>query len=151
MLFRSAALSRDPAVTFTGRVDDVRTLIGGSAVSVVPLRKGGGTRLKILESMALGTPVVSTSKGAEGLLVTPERDILIADTPDEFCGHVIRLLDDRTLRSRLAANGRGLVSDRYTWDRIGAQFDDLLAEACASSSRHVAVRSEGEASRAVGA
>jgi glycosyltransferase involved in cell wall biosynthesis len=116
-------------IAFTGRVDDVSHLIGQSSVCVVPLRIGGGTRLKILQAMALGTPVVTTTKGAEGLEVTPESDILIADTPSTFAAQVLRVLDDFVLRARLAANGRRLVERLYTWDRIGAQFEDVLSEA----------------------
>jgi len=93
---------------------------------VVPLRVGGGTRLKILEALALGTPVVSTSLGAEGLEVTPGVDILIADEPTEFADATLRLLEDPALRAQLAANGRRLVRRRYDWDQIGEQLDRFL-------------------------
>jgi polysaccharide biosynthesis protein PslH len=116
-------------VTFTGHVDDVRDVIAGSAACVVPLRQGGGTRLKIIEAMALGTPVVSTSKGAEGLEVTPGQDILVADRPADLAQQILRLLDDPALANRLAANGRRLVERCYTWDTIGAQLDVVLHEA----------------------
>jgi glycosyltransferase involved in cell wall biosynthesis len=112
--------------TLTGYLDDVRPAVAQSWACVVPLRVGGGTRLKILEAMALGTPVVSTSKGAEGLEVTHGEDILIADTPAEFADAVLRLLDDRALRARLAANGRRLVESRYGWKVIGEKLDQLL-------------------------
>ena len=79
-------------------MDDVRCPVAEASGCVVPIRQGGGTRLKILEAMALGTPVVSTSKGAEGLEVTPGHDILIADEPAEFADQVIRLLRDAALR-----------------------------------------------------
>ena len=92
----------------------------------MPLRVGGGTRLKILQAMALGTPVVATSKGAEGLDVTPGRDILIGDTPEEFAAHVIRLLADRALADNVAAAARTLVRDRYTWARSGAMLDEVV-------------------------
>ena len=81
---RLTDLQLDDSVRLSGYVDDIRPVIASAAVCVVPLRQGGGTRLKILEAMALGTPVVSTSKGAEGLDVTPGHDILIADEPAEF-------------------------------------------------------------------
>ena len=93
--------------TLTGNLPDVRPAIAGSAVCVVPLRIGGGTRLKILQAMALGTPVVSTSKGAEGLDVTPGRDILIGDTPDAFAAQVVRLLNDAALADTLSAGRQG--------------------------------------------
>jgi glycosyltransferase involved in cell wall biosynthesis len=112
--------------TLTGYLDDVRPAVAQSWACVVPLRVGGGTRLKILEAMALGTPVVSTSKGAEGLEATRGEDILIADTPAEFADAVLRLLSDGALRARLAANGRRLVESRYGWKVIGEKLDHLL-------------------------
>jgi glycosyltransferase involved in cell wall biosynthesis len=118
-----------PGVTFTGRVDDVKELVSRSMACVVPLRIGGGTRLKILESLALGTPVVSTPKGAEGLSVTPEHDVLLADSPEDFAAQVVRLLDDFALRARLSANGRRTVERQYTWDRIGAQLNGIIEDA----------------------
>jgi glycosyltransferase involved in cell wall biosynthesis len=113
-------------VMLTGYLDDVRPAIAQSWVCVVPLRIGGGTRLKILEAMALGTPVVSTSKGAEGLEVTAGQDILIADGPSAFADAVLRLLDDPQLRNRLADAGRQLVQVRYGWDRSADQLEQLL-------------------------
>ena len=79
-----------------------------------------------LEAMALGTPVVSTSKGAEGLEVTPGEDILIADEPTEFADAVSRLLGTPTLRAKLAANGRRLMRERYSQDQIGKKMDQFL-------------------------
>jgi glycosyltransferase involved in cell wall biosynthesis len=79
--------------------------------------------------MALGTPVVTTTKGAEGLKVTPETDILIGDTPSTFAAQVLRVLNDFVLRARLSTNGRRLVERLYTWDRIGSQLEDVLSEA----------------------
>lgn len=113
----------------TGHLPDVRPAVAGSAVCVVPLRIGGGTRLKILQAMALGTPVVSTSKGAEGLDVTPGRDILIGDTPETLASHVLRLLTDRGFADQVAAAARALVRDRYTWARSGAILEDVLRRA----------------------
>jgi polysaccharide biosynthesis protein PslH len=116
-------------VEFSGHVADVKSFIGESAACVVPLRLGGGTRLKILEAMALGTPVVSTPKGAEGLAVTPQDDILIADRPDAFAREVVRVTGDEALAARLATNARALVDRSYTWDTIGATLDSVLDEA----------------------
>jgi glycosyltransferase involved in cell wall biosynthesis len=109
-------------VEFTGYVEDIRPVVASSAVCVAPLRMGGGTRLKILEAMALGVPVVSTTKGAEGLDVQHERQILIADAPDEFAGQVLRLLESAQLREEIAQNALELVKDRYDWKRIGGDF-----------------------------
>jgi glycosyltransferase involved in cell wall biosynthesis len=113
-------------LVLTGYLDDVRPTVARSWACVVPLRAGGGTRLKILEALALGTPVVSTSMGAEGLAVTPGADILIADEPTEFADATLRLLEDPALRAELAANGRRLVRGRYDWDQIGEQLDQFL-------------------------
>jgi len=119
-------LSLDEGVNFTGYLDDIRPHVARSQVCIVPLRVGGGTRLKILEAMALGTPVVSTSKGAEGLDVTAGQDILIADEPQAFANAVLRLLDDADLRARLSENGRRLVSERYDWREIGTRLNAFL-------------------------
>jgi len=118
-------LPLDGNVTLTGYLDDVRPTVAGSWACIVPLRIGSGTRLKILEAMALGTPVISTSKGAEGLEVSPGEDILIADEPQEFAWQTLRLLGDTNLRQRLVLNARTLVERKYTWKQIGAQFCGL--------------------------
>lgn len=119
-------LRLDESVHLTGYVDDIRLPVAGSAVCVVPLRQGGGTRLKILEAMALGTPVVATSKGAEGLDVSDGEHLLIADDPATFAEATLRLLRDAALRARLTANARALVEAKYDWAHIGAQFVELL-------------------------
>jgi len=121
-------------VELTGYLEDIRPAVAQSWVCVVPLRVGAGTRLKILEAMALGTPVVSTSKGAEGLEVTPGEDILIADEPEEFADGVLRLLGDRDVRARLSINGRRLVEEKYSWERCGGRLERLLVEVSSSSS-----------------
>jgi polysaccharide biosynthesis protein PslH len=115
-------LPRSDGLTYTGYVDDIRPEIAESWASVVPLRRGGGTRVKILESMALGTPVVSTPKGAEGLDVVPGQHILLAEHPDEFARHVVDLCQSPGLRRRLAENGSQLVSSRYDWNSVGEQI-----------------------------
>jgi sugar transferase (PEP-CTERM/EpsH1 system associated) len=119
-------LPSDEGVILTGYLEDVRPTVAQSWVCVVPLRVGGGTRLKILEAMALGTAVVSTSKGAEGLEVTPGEDILIADEPTEFADAVVRLLSDQTLRAKLTANGRRLVGELYSWETCAQKLEQLL-------------------------
>ncbi len=110
----------------TGYLDDIRPAVAQSWGCVVPLRVGAGTRVKILEAMALGTPVISTSKGAEGLEVIHEQNILIADNPDDFAQAVLRLLNDEKLRAKLSANGRQLVKERYSWDICVRQLEQLL-------------------------
>jgi len=117
-----------PGVTYTGVVPDVQRVIASSSVSVVPVRSGGGTRLKILESFALRTPVVSTSKGAEGLDVRTGEHLLIADTPGEFARAVIRLLLDPEHARGLAENGFRLVRERYSSDAVLPKFLHLVNE-----------------------
>jgi polysaccharide biosynthesis protein PslH len=113
-------------VTLTGFVEDIRPFIARSAVSIAPIRVGGGTRLKILEAMALHTPVVSTAKGAEGLDVTDEQDILIADSPDEYAKAVCRLLREPALRNKLIEKAYQLVAEKYNWIVVLPQFLDLI-------------------------
>lgn len=115
-------------VLVTGTVPDVRPWMRSAAVFVVPLRVGGGTRLKILEAMATGRAVVSTSLGCEGLDVTPGEDILVADTPAGFADAVVRCLREPALRDQLGARGRALVERRYRWDAIGAGLSDFYRE-----------------------
>lgn len=126
-------LRLDSSVHLTGYVDDIRLPVVQSAVCVVPLRQGGGTRLKILEAMALGTPVVSTTKGAEGLEVIDNEHLLLADTPEAFADAVLRVLSDSSLRERLRYNARILVEQRYDWEIIGTQFVALVEDTVRAS------------------
>jgi len=114
-------------VVLTGYLPDVRPRVARSAVCIAPLTLGGGTRIKILEAMALGTPVVATSKGAEGLEVRPGRDLLIADEPADFADAVVRVLASAELRASLSAAGRR-VAERYDWRIIGGQLNAFLEQ-----------------------
>jgi len=105
-------------VQVTGQVEDVRPHYERSTVCVVPIRAGGGTRLKILEAMAFGRPVVSTTVGAEGLNVVDSEHLVIADQPDVFARKVVHLLSEPAARERIAANARQLVESRYDWDLV---------------------------------
>lgn len=116
------------AMTFTGLLQDVRPEVAKSWLSIVPLRLGAGTRLKIVESMALGTPVVSTSKGAEGLEVTHGENILIADTPHDFSRAVLELLHTSALREKLSVGGRALVAEKYSAEVMGNRFNAFLEQ-----------------------
>jgi glycosyltransferase involved in cell wall biosynthesis len=116
-------------VTLTGFVDDIKLLIASARVSIVPIRVGGGTRLKIIEAMALGTPVVTTSKGAEGLDVQSGKHLLIADTPETFAESVLCLLRDQELHDRLARNGYQLVREKYDLEVILPSFLSLVQKA----------------------
>jgi glycosyltransferase involved in cell wall biosynthesis len=115
-------------VTLTGYVDDPRRLLAQSAISIAPLRIGGGTRLKILEAMAVRTPVVATSKGAEGLDARDGEHLLIADTPDAFAQAIFRLLRDAELRRKIADNAHELVRTRYDWRVILPRFLNLVEQ-----------------------
>jgi len=116
-------------VRFPGLLDDIRSAIARSWLSVAPIRSGGGTRLKILESLALGTPVVSTSKGIEGLELEDGRHVLIADDAQTFVANVVKLLGDPGLRRRLGDEGRRVVARHYDWDRIGSAFCSVVERA----------------------
>jgi glycosyltransferase involved in cell wall biosynthesis len=122
-------LPRVKNVIKTGYVDDIRPLVSQAAVSIVPMLTGGGTRLKILEAMALKTAVVSTSKGAQGIEVTHEKDILLADTPQAFSQAVIQLLQDRHQAEELARQGTKLLEAHYTPQAISAKYEVLLHQA----------------------
>lgn len=103
--------------TLMGFLDDIRPTVAGSALLVAPLRIGGGTRLKILEAMALGTPVVATTLGAAGIGVRHGETALIADDPDEFAECVIRLMKNPELRAEIAKNAREHVAAKFGWER----------------------------------
>ena len=105
-------------VIITGRVDDVKPYINRASVYVVPLRIGGGTRLKILEALALRKAVVSTTIGAEGLNLVDQQEIVLADQPDQFARAVIELLDDAQRRRSLGEKGRERVEKNYGWPAI---------------------------------
>jgi glycosyltransferase involved in cell wall biosynthesis len=105
--------------------DDMRSIAADCSVSICPLRLGSGTRLKILEAMAWGVPVVSTSIGCEGLAVEDDRELLIRDDPAEFAFAVHRLLNDAELWKKLSENGRRLVTERYGWDTVLEPLDRL--------------------------
>ena len=133
--FDSAARQATGRVNFSGHCWDVRPSVQKAWATVVPLRHGSGTRVKILESMALGTPVISTSKGAEGLEVTPEEDILIADGPGEFAAQTLRLLRDPWLRTTLSVNGRRLIEDKYDMRVVGERFNQLIESVVEAGKR----------------
>ena len=120
---------------------DVRPYLWGSAVSVVPLRIGGGTRLKIYESMAAGVPVVSTTIGAEGLDTHPGQDIRIADRPEDFAAHCVDLLEDADGARRLAARARDMVAANFSWEQVARSFSNILEHA--PSAEHLSSRAAG--------
>jgi sugar transferase (PEP-CTERM/EpsH1 system associated) len=118
------------AIEVLGFVPDIREYMARAAVYVVPLRIGGGTRLKILDALAMGKAVVSTTIGAEGLELTNGQDILIADADEEFAQKVVTLLKKTELRKTMAENGRATVEKKYSWNVIGPQLLDVYSMAC---------------------
>lgn len=116
------------SVELTGYLEDVRPVVGRSWACVVPLRLGAGTRLKVLEAMALGVPVISTSKGIEGLDAKPGVHLLTGDTPEEFAAQTLRVLCDIHLRERLADEARALVQEQYGWVPIGERLCARIAQ-----------------------
>jgi glycosyltransferase involved in cell wall biosynthesis len=113
-------------IAMKGFVDDVREEIAKAAVVIAPLRVGGGTRLKILEAMAMGKPIVSTPEGAEGLEVVDGRDVLLAREPREFARKVAQVLAEPGLARTLGANARKLAEDRYGWPASVARLEQFI-------------------------
>ena len=122
-------------VQVTGTVPDVRPHVAQAAVYIVPLRVGGGTRLKIFEALAMGKAVVSTTVGAEGLPIVPGEHFLQADGTAEFARAVVGLLRDSERRYTLGLAGRRLVEARYSWEQIGRQFERYCEEIVLTHAR----------------
>lgn len=118
-------LSSDPRVTITGTVPDVRPYVGTAAVAVAPLRYGVGIQNKVLEAMALATPVISTPGACRALQVEPNEHLLVGDTAPELARHVLTVLDDETLRSRLGGAGRLYVEQHHDWGAVAARLERI--------------------------
>lgn len=132
---RVRALERKQTnITVTGRVDDVRPHLAEAAACIVPLRIGGGTRLKIYEAMAMRKAVVSTAVGAEGLLVRDGAELLLADAPEAFARAVVRLLRDDALRRQLGENARAAVCERFGWEAATAAFARICERVARASA-----------------
>ncbi len=114
---------RAPGVEFTGRVDDVRPFVAGAAAVVVPLRIGGGTRLKVLEALAMAKAVVTTSIGCEGIAAGDREHLLVADDPVAFADRVLEVLTDPELRCSLGTAGRELTERLYGWQQAAGRLD----------------------------
>jgi polysaccharide biosynthesis protein PslH len=130
-------LPRRPGVKFTGFLEDVRPTISRSWANVVPMHTGGGTRLKVIESLGLGTPVVSTSKGVEGLNLVPGKDYLHGDDSGSFASALVKLLEDRSLRDRVSLHGRRTVAERFDWGKIGPCFCDFVETVASNYDRQI--------------
>jgi sugar transferase (PEP-CTERM/EpsH1 system associated) len=129
---RLRAAAADRGLRVTGIVEDVRPYVSEAAVYVVPLRVGGGTRLKIFEALAMGKPVVSTTVGAEGLPLVPGEHFLQADDPASFADAVVSLLRDPSRGAALGLAGRRLVEERYAWPQVARQFEATCREVVSS-------------------
>ncbi len=123
-------------VDLTGYIADLPRFLANRAASVIPLLGGAGTRIKALEAMALAMPVVSTSKGIEGLDISDEEHCLVADSAEAMAAAVCRVLDDPDRCEAMGRRARDHVATRYGWDRIGARFVDLVEEAYEAAGRH---------------
>src|SRR4029453_4138805 len=119
-------LGEEPGVEVTGSVDDVRPHLAAGSVYVVPLRIGGGTRLKIFEAMGMAKAVVSTSIGAEGLPVSNGTDIILPDEPGCFANAAFGLSREGARRRRIEHAARRLVVERYDWSAVAQDFEDAL-------------------------
>ncbi len=118
-------LSSVPEIQLTGWVDDVRPYIARASIYIVPIRIGGGTRMKIYEAMAMGKAIISTSIGAEGLAVKDEENILLEDDPYEFSNKIIKLQKDSEVRSSLGENASAYVIDHCSWQQVGEVFEEI--------------------------
>lgn len=127
-----------PEIRVTGTVDDVRPYLARAAAAVVPIRIGGGTRLKIFEAMAMGKPVISTTVGAEGLPVIDGQHAHIADDPREFATRILQILSDSQLRNRLSQEGRKLVTTRFGWDAVTEVFSSICEDVVSRQKRFIA-------------
>jgi sugar transferase (PEP-CTERM/EpsH1 system associated) len=127
-------------VVVTGRVDDVRPYVRNAAVYIVPLRIGGGTRLKIFEAMSMGKAVVSTTIGAEGLPVVAGEHVVLADEPSAFARAVVGLLRDTDQRARIETAARALVLERYDWSAVAGALEAALGAIADRGRRRAAAR-----------
>jgi glycosyltransferase involved in cell wall biosynthesis len=120
----------DPAngVEVIGPVPDTRPYYREADVFLMPMRAGGGTRIKALEAFATGVPIVSTTVGVEGLGAVPDSHVLIGETAEQLADAVVRALTDRELRGRLSREGRRLVESHFDWDQIAAAYERTIAE-----------------------
>jgi polysaccharide biosynthesis protein PslH len=134
---------RDPSVIVTGRVDDVRPYMERATAYVVPLRIGGGTRLKIYEAMAMEKPIISTTVGAEGLPVRNDAELLLADSPPAFAAAVVRVLEDEEFAFHLGRRSAQLVREQFGWNRVAQRFAEIC-ESARAPKLAVAAKAEPE-------
>jgi glycosyltransferase involved in cell wall biosynthesis len=129
----SALATTDKNIEVTGTVPDVRPYLWNSRISILPLRIGGGTRMKVYESMAAGVPMISTSVGMEGLASVPGEHIIVADTPDSFAAECVRMLGDAALQRRIADAAFTIVDRECSHEAVARQFEKVLEEVASRS------------------
>lgn len=125
---REAQALRRPTVDVVGSVPDIRPYIGSAEVVAVPIRMGGGTRLKVVEALSMAKPMVSTSLGCEGLAVRDGEHLLIADDAETFARRILELFEDAELRRRLSSASRTLAEERYSWHLAGDRLQELYQQ-----------------------
>jgi len=125
---RILELASEEGVIVTGYVDDIRIYLNNAAAAVIPLKVGGGTRLKILEAFSMGVPVISTEIGAEGINAENNKDLLIGTDDKDFADKIIKVLKNKKLAEMLSENGRAVAESKYDWNIIGKELNQYLNE-----------------------
>jgi polysaccharide biosynthesis protein PslH len=128
--------ARDRRVTATGFVDDVRPYMERAQVYLCPMRDGGGTRLKILDALAMGVPIVATQMALEGIDVVADIDVLVANNPGEFVKQIVRLVGDPALWHQLQTNGRAFVERHFAWPVIRREMETAFRTSGQARQRH---------------
>jgi sugar transferase (PEP-CTERM/EpsH1 system associated) len=128
-------LARDPAITVTGSIDDIRPYLRAATIAVAPIQYGAGIQNKVLEAMACGTPVICTSQAVSALEARPGQDLLAADQPAEFAETILALLDDREQQHKFGAAGRQYVERHHNWDHIAASLEEIYLTAIDKKTR----------------
>lgn len=131
-----ALAAQDTRVTVTGFVEDVRPYIERAQIYICPMRDGGGTRLKILDALAMSRPIVATTMALEGIPVAPERDVLIADRPEDFLHQVRRVFENPAFGCRIARNGREFVVKHFSWPVVGDAMQSAFRSAIGAGVTH---------------
>jgi polysaccharide biosynthesis protein PslH len=126
--FWKLAADETSGIVTTGFVPELDPYFAGSAVTVVPVRAGGGMRVRILEAFSRAAPVVTTTVGLEGIGACPGEDVLVADSPEDFARSLIDLLQDRELQQKLSTNGRQLVEEKYDWQVVLGELDRVYQD-----------------------
>jgi glycosyltransferase involved in cell wall biosynthesis len=126
--FLKLAEDKSNGILVTGFVPELDPYFAESALAVIPVRAGGGMRVRILEAFARAIPVVTTTVGLEGIDAQPETDVLVADSPGDFAEAVIRLFSDETLQAQLSTNGRRLVETKYDWQVTLKDMDEVYQQ-----------------------